>query len=116
MRHFAYIVLLFCFTAAAQKASEKQAHSLFAKKSYVKAAAMYEQLKPSQKVLANMGDAYYYNGEADAAVRAYGQLFFSFKDSLDPEYSFRYAHALMGTGDYPKADIIMGEYLKYVVN
>ncbi len=116
MRHIAYFVLLFCFTAVAQKASEKQAHALFARKSYVKAAAMYEQLKPSQKVLANMGDAYYYNGQADAAVRAYGQLFFSFKDSLDADYSFRYAHALMGTGDYPKADIVMGEYLKFNVN
>ena len=116
MRHIAYIVLLICISAAAQKPSEKQAHSLFERKSYVKAAAMYEQLKPSQKVLANLGDAYYFNGQADAAVRAYGSLFFTYKDSLDPEYSFRYAHALMGTGDYEKADIIMGEYLKFGVN
>jgi outer membrane protein OmpA-like peptidoglycan-associated protein len=50
------------------------------------------------------------------AVRAYGQLFLTFKDSVKPEYYFRFAHALLGEANYEKADKIMSEYLKYAVS
>src|SRR5690606_21133190 len=77
---------------------------------------MYEQLKPKQKIRQNKGDAYYNNGKAREATVAYDDLFFTYKDSVKPEYYFRYAHSLMGIGDYAKAAIIMGEYLGYNVN
>ena len=118
MKNCFYILLLLCISlnVSGQKVSEKQAHLLFGKKSYVKAAAMYEQLKPNQKVLANMGDSYYNNAMMKDAVRAYGQLFFTYKDTLQPEFYFKYAHALMGINNYPKADSIMAQYLKFPVN
>jgi peptidoglycan-associated lipoprotein len=99
-----------------QKITEKQADALFGKRSYVKAAEMYEQLKQNQHVLQNMGDAYYYNFQMRDAARAYGQLFATVKDSIDREFYFKYAHALMGTDNYQKGDSIMAIYVKFPVN
>ena len=99
MKKIFYILFIFCSITtlfAQKKVSVKQANSLFAKKAYVKAAAAYEQLEQSQQVLQNLGDCYYYNFQMDNAVRAYGQLFFTHKDSVKKEVYFRYANALKG--------------------
>ena len=118
MKNYFCIVFICCFglTLSAQKASEKKANGLFEKKSYVAAAAMYEQVKENQNVLQNLGDSYYNNSQMIDATRIYGKLFLTYKDSLKPEVYFRYAHALLGIADYAKADDIMGQYLKYNVN
>jgi peptidoglycan-associated lipoprotein len=112
------ILFIVCFSLAmsGQKITEKQADALFGKRSYVKAAEMYEQLKQNQHVLQNMGDAYYYNFQMRDAARAYGQLFATVKDSIDREFYFKYAHALMGTDNYQKGDSIMAIYVKFPVN
>ncbi len=116
-----FILFILCFSlgVSGQKISEKQANSLFAKKSYLRAAAMYEQLKPTQKVLQNMGDSYYNNAMMKDAVKAYGRLFVNFeigKDSINPEFLFKYSHALMGTNNYAKADSVMGVYYGFPIN
>jgi peptidoglycan-associated lipoprotein len=118
MRNFYAILFILCFTSGlfAQKGNLKKANSLFEKKSFVKAAEMYEELNQDQKVLQNLGDCYYNNSQMKEAVRAYGKLFLTFKDSVKPEYYFKYAHALLGQADYEKADQIMSEYLKYKVS
>ena len=118
MRNFYSILFIICLSSGlfAQKASLKKANSLFYNKAYVKAAEMYEQLGENQKVLQNLGDCYYNNSQMKEAVRAYGQLFLTFKDSVKPEYYFRFAHALLGEANYEKADKIMSEYLKYAVS
>lgn len=118
MRNFYSILftILFCNALLAQKTSLKKANVLFDKRAYVKAAEMYEQLGDSQLVLQNLGDCYYNNSQMKEAVRSYGKLFLTFKDSVNPEYFFRYAHALLGEANYEKADQIMGEYLKYNVS
>jgi peptidoglycan-associated lipoprotein len=112
------ILFIVCFSLAmsGQKITEKQADALFGKRSYIKAAEMYEQLKQNQHVLQNMGDAYYYNFQMRDAARAYGQLFATVKDSIDREFYFKYAHALMGTDNYQKGDSIMAIYVKFPVN
>ena len=43
---------------------------------------MYEQLKESQVILQNLGDCYYNNSQMIDAVRVYGKLFLSYKDSV----------------------------------
>ena len=118
MRNFYSILFIICLSSGlfAQKASLKKANSLFDNKAYVKAAEMYEQLGENQKVLQNLGDCYYNNSQMKEAVRAYGQLFLTFKDSVKPEYYFRFAHALLGEANYEKADKVMSEYLKYAVS
>ena len=108
------ILIMTTFSLFAQKkVSLKQANSLFAKKSYVKAAVGYEKLGQSKEVLQNLGDCYYFNFQMTSAVRAYGQLFFTYKDSLDKEVFFRYASALKGIKDFEKGDAIMSEYVGF---
>ena len=50
------------------------------------------------------------------AIQSYGKLFLQYKDSVKPEYYFKFAHSLLGVAEYEKADKIMAEYLKYNVN
>ena len=116
MKKLYYILFVFCSITtlfAQKKVSEKEANLLFASKSYVKAAEAYEQLPQSKQVLQNLGDSYYYNFQMTNAVRAYGQLFFTYKDSLRKDVLFRYASALKGTKDFEKGDAMMSKYLGY---
>ena len=119
MKKIFYILFIIgCFSNlfGQKKGTVKQANKLFERKAYVKAAEMYEQLETTKEVLQNLGDSYYYNFQMQNAVRAYGSLFFSHKDSLKPEVYFRYANALKGTADFDKGDAIMKEYLGYEQN
>lgn len=119
MKKIHYILFVFCSVTtlfAQKKVSVKDANALFASKSYVKAAEAYEQLPQSKEVLQNLGDSYYYNFQMTNAVRAYGQLFFTHKDSVKKDVYFRYANALKGTKDFDKGDAIMTEYLGFEQN
>lgn len=118
MKKLLYIYIIFCFaiTFYGQKGSEKKANVLFENRSFVKAAAIYEQVKENKNVLQNLGDCYYNNSQMKDAVRVYGKLFAQYKESLTPEYYFKYAQALLGVANYPKADLIMSEYLKFKVD
>ena len=116
MKKFYYILFVFCSITtlfAQKKVSVKEANALFERKAYVKAAEAYEQIPQSKQVLQNLGDCYYYNFQMTNAVRAYGQLFFTYKDSVKKEVFFRYANALKGTSDFDKGDALMSEYLGY---
>jgi len=119
MKKLFYILfILGCLTSVfgQKKATLKQGNKFYEKKEYVKAAEIYEQLKPTKDILQKLGDSYYNNFQMTNAVRAYGQLFFSYKDSLDKETFFRYANALKGIDDYNKGDAIMSEYLGFEQN
>jgi peptidoglycan-associated lipoprotein len=118
MKNYYALLFLICFSILgfSQKSSQKKADKLFSQKSYILAASQYEKLKENQNLLQNLGDCYYYNGQMKDATRVYGKLFLTQKDSVKPETYFKYAQAIMGTGDYTKADLIMSEYLKYTVD
>ena len=119
MKKIYYILFVFCSITtlfAQKKVSVKKANSLFASKSYVKAAEAYEQLPQTKQNLQNLGDCYYYNFQMTNAVRAYGQLFFTHKDSVKKEVFFRYANALKGTKDFDKGDALMTEYIGFEQN
>lgn len=104
------------FSVFGQRATLKRANTLFANKSYVEAAAMYQQLEESQEVLQNLGDSYYYNSQMSLAKTPYTQLYLTYKDSVPPEVLFRYANALKALDDYKGGDNIMGAYLGYAVD
>lgn len=118
MKNYLYILFIICFnlTVFGQKVSEKKANVLFEKKSYIKAAELYEQVTENQNVLQNLGDCYYNNSQMKDAVRVYGKLFLTFKESIKPEYYFKFAQSLLGVADYTKADAIMSEYLKFNIS
>ena len=119
MKKYYYILFVFCSITtlfAQKKVSVKQADALFKSRSYVKAAEGYEQLPQSKQVLQNLGDCYYYNFQMTNAVRAYNQLFFTFKDSVKNDVYFRYANALKGTKDFDKGDAMMAVYVGFEQN
>lgn len=118
MKHYSILIVFLLLSTAGwgQKASRKQADKFFEQRAYVKAAAMYEQLPPDQKILQNLGDAYYNNFQMRDAARSYGNMFAKATDSIGKEYYFRYAHALMGINNYRKADSIMSKYTGYTVD
>ncbi|NMH27893.1 OmpA family protein [Flavobacterium silvaticum] len=112
-------ILAVALSASAQKSggSKRKADALFERKSYLKAATMYEALdKPDRQTLQNLGDCYYNNFMMKDAVRVYGAMFLDKKDSTSAEYYFKFAHALMGTDNYKRADSVMALYLKYPVD
>ncbi len=114
--HLLFFIVCFSIFGFSQKSSQKKADKLFSQKSYILAASQYEKLKENQNLLQNLGDCYYYNGQMKDATRIYGKLFLTQKDSVKLETYFKYAQAIMGTGDYTKADVIMSEFLKYTVD
>ncbi|WP_230401618.1 OmpA family protein [Hanstruepera ponticola] len=118
MKRGIIIIILLCIAQShfGQAKKLKQANRLFENKAFVEAASLYQELEPNQEVLSNLGDSYYYNFQLKEAKVAYNELFNSYKDSLNKEIYFRYAHTLKGLNQYEEADKILSEYLNYEVN
>ncbi len=111
------IIFLITFGAFAQTRDIKKADELFAQRHYVEATQLYEAVKkPSQEVLQNLGDCYYYSNRMVEATQIYGRLYGVHKDKMDKEYLFRYAHSLKAIGDYNRADRMLKEYYGYEVD
>jgi outer membrane protein OmpA-like peptidoglycan-associated protein/Tol biopolymer transport system component len=118
MKRFTYILLLVFISQSllAQKNSVTKANKLFAEKAYYQAAKIYEKLKPTQQILQNLGDCYYFNNEMHIAEKPYANLISTYKDSVKPEYYFRYAHVLAGIEKSDRADEFMSKYKGFEVN
>ncbi|MDD3003383.1 OmpA family protein [Flavobacterium sp.] len=118
MKKHTYALLLFFITSFvfAQKNGLKQANLLFENKSYFEAAKIYEKLKPTQEILQNLGDCYYFNNEMHFAEKPYANLISTYKDSVKPQYYFRYAHVLKGVNNPERADEMMSKFKGYEVN
>lgn len=118
MKRNTYLLLLILISQMllAQKNNGKKADKLFADKAYVEAAKLYEKLGLGQHVLQNLGDCYYFNNEMNFAEKPYANLVSTYKDSVKPEYYFRYAHVLNGIGNSDRADAMMSKYRGFVVD
>ncbi|SFU42480.1 WD40-like Beta Propeller Repeat [Pustulibacterium marinum] len=103
--------LFFQLHSFAQSSDEKRANNAFADRAYEAATQLYLKLdNPSQQVLQNLADSYFYISQMEKASGAYQKLFTTYKDSVPKEYLFRYAHALKGIKSYDEADSILGVY------
>ncbi|TCK67581.1 WD40 repeat protein [Winogradskyella wandonensis] len=116
-----YILLLgsfifACNVCVAQKERLNRADKYFELKAYAKAAELYEKKEPSQQVLQNLGDSYYYNSNMQKAVKTYRELILDYTDSLDIEYYFKYAQSLKGVKNYKLADEYLTKYYNKIVN
>ncbi len=111
-----FLLLITGLNVFGQRATLKRAHTLFSNKSYVEAAAMYEQLDESQEVLQNLGDSYFFNSQMTFAKAPYTKLYLNYKDSLSPDVIFRYANVLKAVNDYKTGDEVMSAYLGYDIN
>ncbi len=98
------------FTAHAQL-NYQNADINFDDMMYIRAAKQYETLvrrgDDSQHVLQRLGDAYFFNTDMENAAKWYAVLFSKYENVLEPEYIFRYIHALKGVRDYRMAKAIM---------
>lgn len=81
---------------------------------FARAAKQYERLikrkGESQKVLQRAGDSYYFNSDMENAIRWYEVLHKKYKETIDVKYTFRYIHALKGSGKKEQAKKVMKEY------
>lgn len=109
-------LLLVTGIALAQKGNLKRANQLFEMRAYNQAAEIYEKKEHTQEMLQNLADSYYYNANLQKAIKNYHELFITYGDSLDFEYSFRYAQALKGVKNYKDADKYLRIYYNKDVN
>lgn len=112
------LIYILCFSTFgfAQSRKLKQANKLYDNKAYSEAAVLLKELDENQETLLKLGDSYYYNAQMQEASAAYKKLFKQFKDSLNTDVYFRYAHSMYGIDNYDVADPIMTEYLGTDIN
>ncbi|SHH20224.1 OmpA family protein [Flavobacterium defluvii] len=110
------LVIIFVFSIQfiiAQDQELVRAKKFFDRTYYSEAIVLYEKLaeeKPSQEVIKNLADSYYYTNDLVKAQRYYRLLFKNYNDNLDREYHFRYAQTLKATNNYDEANAALKEY------
>jgi len=100
------LIILISFSGFAQSSEIKKGDRFFAQRAYMDAADAYEKVSDkNQKVLQNLGDAYFYTNQMENAAEVYQVLFLRHEAELtDPGYRFRFAHALRGADRNEEAD------------
>lgn len=116
---YLYISLLSFFISVNVVGQEKQlarADKDFEQLAYIDARETYikviENGYESQDVYEKIADSYYFNADLSNASVWYGRLYEKYKESIDPEYLFRYSQSLKNTKNYKKADEMMFAFNK----
>ncbi|GGW38840.1 OmpA family protein [Arenibacter certesii] len=95
-----------------------KANDYFNKMRYAEAASLYERaLKKNPDaygvdILQNAGDAHYFNTNMERAYFWYNKLYDKYKADVQPDFLFKYAHTLKGSGKYGRAKRMMRLYNK----
>lgn len=110
------LVIIFVFSIQFINAQDQElvrAKRFFDRTYYTEAIVLYEKLaenKPSQEVIKNLADSYYYTNDLIKAQRYYRLLTKNYSNNLDKEYYYRYAQALKASNSYDDANTILREY------
>ncbi len=110
------LVIIFVFSIQFINAQDKElarAKRFFDKTYYTEAIILYEKLaeeKPSQEVIKNLADSYYYTNNLVKAQRYYRLLFQNYNKDLNREYYFRYAQTLKATNSSADANAALKQY------
>lgn len=116
MKKIITVIIIIVSTIGFAQNKYKKADRLFDKMWYIEAAAEYEkkidQGDRSMEVLQKIGDAYYFNTNMVNAYKWYDILITEYLDEVNPEYIFRFAHALEGTGEHKQAKKWMKTFAK----
>jgi outer membrane protein OmpA-like peptidoglycan-associated protein len=128
------ITLLFLFTISISfaQSSTKKADKLFDRMWYKEASVLYEleinKIERKNKtsfenidstyvrLLKRAGDSYFFNTDMENAYVWYDKLISEYYTDVEPEYLFRYSHALEGIGKYREAKRWMKEFAKRTEN
>ena len=112
-----YFILSFAFTiyGLAQEKKVEKADKQYENFAYVDAISIYEKVAEkgfkNEKLLQNLGNAYYFKAELPKAVKWYNELFIMNPDQ-EAEYYYRYSQSLKSIGNYDKANKMMNEFAK----
>lgn len=90
-----------------------RAKKFFDRTYYAEAIVLYEKLaeeKPSQEVIKNLADSYYYTNDLVKAQRYYRLLVKNYSNDLNKDYYYRYAQTLKATNSYDDANTVLREY------
>ncbi|QSB26149.1 OmpA family protein [Flavobacterium sp. CLA17] len=110
------LVVIFVFLIQFINAQDQdlvRAKRFFDKTYYSESIILYEKLaeeKPSQEVIKNLADSYYYTNDLIKAQRYYRLLVKSYDKDLDREYYYRYAQTLKASNSYDDANGALKEY------
>jgi len=110
------LVIIFVFSIQFIKAQDLElarAKRFFEKTYYTESIVLYEKLvqeKPSQEVIKNLADSYFYTNDLIKAQRYYRLLIQNYSADLDRNYYFRYAQTLKASNNYEDANAALNEY------
>jgi len=110
------LVIIFVFSIQFINAQDQElirAKRFFDKTYYTESILLYEKLaetKPSQEVIKNLADSYYYTNDLIKAQRYYRLLVTNYSNDLNRDYYFRYAQTLKATNSYADANVVLKEY------
>ena len=105
------LIILISVSGFAQNSEIKKGDRYFASRAYIDAADTYEKVnEKDQEVLQNLGDSYFYTNQFVNASDVYQLLFLRHEATVENEYKFRFAHALMGVDKTEEADKYFTEY------
>ncbi|KFF11428.1 OmpA family protein [Flavobacterium hydatis] len=97
----------------AQNNKIKKAEKEYEQLAYIDAIKIYENVAKkgykSADLFQKLGNAYYFNAELPQANHWYTELF-SLKQTLDPEYYYRYSQTLKSVGDYDNANKMLDAF------
>ncbi len=110
------LIIIFVFSIqfiTAQDQELARAKRFFDKTYYSEAIILYQKLadeRPSQEVIKNLADSYFYTNDLVKAQRYYRLLVNNYSNNLDREYYFRYAQTLKATNAVDDANVNLKEY------
>ncbi|RYJ38529.1 OmpA/MotB domain-containing protein [Flavobacterium anhuiense] len=110
------LVIIFVFSIQFINAQDQElirAKRFFDKTYYSEAIILYQKLadeRPSQEVIKNLADSYFYTNDLVKAQRYYRFLIGNYSNNLDREYYFRYAQTLKATNSIDDANANLKEY------
>ncbi|MFD2938746.1 OmpA family protein [Flavobacterium notoginsengisoli] len=110
------LVIIFVFSIQFINAQDQElarAKKFFDRTYYQEAIVLYQKLadeRPSQEVVKNLADSYFYTNDLIKAQRYYRLLVKNYSNNLDREYYFRYAQTLKATNSYDDANAVLKEY------
>lgn len=114
------MISVFSFNIYSQKAKLANADKKYDNYAYIDAIKTYEKVAEkgykSAPMFQKIGNAYYFNGELDKAVKWYAELFAMPETTIEPTYYYRYAQSLRAIGENKKADEVLKEFDKLSAN
>ncbi|WP_456314254.1 OmpA family protein [Pseudomonas shirazensis] len=116
------LVIIFVFSIQFINAQDQElirAKRFFDKTYYAEAIILYEKLaetKPSQEVIKNLADSYYYTNDLIKSQRYYRLLVKNYNKDLDRNYYFRYAQTLKASNSYADANAVLKTYYAQSTN